>query len=257
MSLTPRYLVSNRTLLIAKELGLTTEYSHVYQKNLSVYKGIDNVLDFQLLNQDQKSVSLAGKTPVFVAFDENENLVIEHDGVIVNSNKGLFKITVTENDLINIKQQYLTYNIYLVDSNNTKQITYANSHYEATGTIYVSAKTFPGPKATYVVTQFQETDVDSEIFVSESITAEPALNGNEALHTAAFYTQNFVGTVTLQATLENQITGVTQWADVDTITFDGTETEPVPVNFNGVYSFLRFRTDANPSDKITQILIRN
>jgi hypothetical protein len=257
MSLIPRYLVSNRTLLITKELGLTTEYAHVYQKNLSVYKGIDNALDFQILNQDQKSVSLAGQTPVFVAFDENDNLIIEHHGVIVNSNKGLFRFTVTENDLINIKQQYITYNIFLKDSSNTKTLTYANSHYEATGTIFISSRTFPGPRATYIISQFQSTGVDSEVFVSESVTAEPALNGNEALHTAVIYTENFVGTVTLQATLENQITGTTKWADVDSIAFDGTESEPVPVNFNGVYSFLRFRTDADPSDKITQILVRN
>ena len=37
----------------------------------------------------------------------------------------------------------------------------------------------------------------------------------------------------------------------------GTETTPMPVNFNGVFSHLRFKTDANPADKITKVLVRN
>jgi hypothetical protein len=45
-------------------------------------------------------------------------------------------------------------------------------------------------------------------------------------------------------------------ADVTTLTFDGNETAPTPVNFNGVFSFLRFKTNASPIS-ITKILIRN
>jgi len=36
-----------------------------------------------------------------------------------------------------------------------------------------------------------------------------------------------------------------------------TETEPTPVNFNGVFSHLRFYTETNPTDKISKILVRN
>jgi hypothetical protein len=63
--------------------------------------------------------------------------------------------------------------------------------------------------------------------------------------------------VTVQGTLENQITGSTNWSDISTLTFTGSETAPKPTNFNGVYSYLRFVASANPSDKITKILVRN
>ena len=59
----------------------------------------------------------------------------------------------------------------------------------------------------------------------------------------------------MQATLDNQVIGTTNWADVATITLAGTETEPTAVNFNGVYSYLRFKTTADPADKITKILV--
>ena len=71
------------------------------------------------------------------------------------------------------------------------------------------------------------------------------------------YTSSYSGDIVVQATLDNQVTESTQWADVATLTFVGTETEPKPVNFNGVFSHLRFKADANPADKITKVLVRN
>jgi hypothetical protein len=254
MTLIPRYLVDSRTTLVSNEAGFVTEYRPVYQKNLSVYKGIVNTLDFKILNPDQKAQNLTGKTPKFVAFDENNKLVIEHDGTVTNANNGLFNIEISENDLLNLDQQYLSYNVYLVDSSNEKTLTYADEQLNATGTIYVSNRAFPGPAATHEVLSFTE---DNSTYVTEAITAEPAINGNEALHTAVYYTDSFTGDITIQATLDNQVTQDTAWADVTTTTLTGSETEPTPVNFSGVFSYIRFATSTEPTEKITKILVRN
>lgn len=261
MQLTPRYLVSNRITLVANVAGFVTEYRPVYSRQLQVYKGIDNVLEFRLMNADQRPIDTTQYIPKFVAFDENNNLVIEREGTILDdgssSLRGLFTITVTENDLLNVKQQYLKYNVYLLNTSNEKVLTYSHSNFDNDATIYVNSRTFPGPSATYQVQQFEQTQVDSEEWISESVSAEPAINGNEALHTAAVYTNSYVGNVTVQATLDNQVTESSNWADIAVLEFTGLETEPLPVNFNGVFSHLRFKTDANPADKITKILVRN
>ena len=258
MQLIPRYLVDNRTVLVSNDTGFITEYKPVYTRQLKVYRGIDNVLDFKLLNADQKPITtLSDYTIKFQAFDENNQLVIEHDGVVVNASKGLFKVTITDNDTLNLKQQYLSYNIHLVDANSDASLTYSTAYFENYGTIYLSSSAFPGPRDTYNVTTFTEVTEDTPYWQSESITAEPGINGNEALHTAVVYTDSYVGDVVVQATLDNQIIGSTSWADITTVTLDGTETQPVPVNFNGVYNFLRFKTTANPANTISKILVRN
>lgn len=266
MQITSRYLLKNRTVIVTNDSNFVVEYRPVYNRQLQVYKGIDNVLEFKLINADQKGISLAGKTAKFVAFDENKNLIIEHDGVAIAGDdsaatRGLFQVTITENDLSNVKQQYLSYNIYLTDTNNQKTLTYTDSHFGGNGIIYVSAEQFPGPSITFSVSTFVETSgqsgiVDS-VWNSESVDAQPAINGNEALHTAAIYTNTYVGTVKVQATLDNQVTGTTKWADVATVTFTGSETTPIPVNFNGVFSHIRFQASADPDNKITKILVRN
>ena len=261
MQLLPRYLVNNTTTVIADMAGFITGYRPVYSKQLQIYKGIDNVLEFRLLNADQKPVDITSYTPKFVAFDETNQMVLEKDATILDDGstitRGKFKVTVTENELLNLKQQYLSYNIYLVETDGDKILTYSQPNFDNDAVIYVNARTFPGPQATYSVTQFEQEAVGVESWYSETIDAQPGINGNEALHTAAVYTSTYTGEVIVQATLDNQITESTNWADVATLTFTGTEDTPQPVNFNGVFSFLRFKADANPADTITKILVRN
>jgi hypothetical protein len=258
---TLRYLVSNRINILANEAGFVTEYKPVYSRQLNVYKGIDNVLEFRLLNADQKPLDVDRYTPKFVAFDENNQMVIEHDGVNLQegdstayTKKGLFKVTITENDLLNIKDQFLSYNVYLVDYDDTKVQTYANEWFEAPGIIKVSGNAFPGPSSSYSIGTFVS---DNDAWLSESIDAQPSINGNEALHTASVYTSNYIGDVIIQGTLDNQVADGTSWVDITTLTFTGSETEPVPVNFNGVFSYVRVKATSNPADKISKILVRN
>lgn len=266
MQLIPRYLVNNTINLVANEAGFVTEYRPVYTRHIKIYKNIDNTIQFRLLNADQKPLDVSGYTPKFVAFDDNGTQVIAHDGSITqlddsSASRGKFTVTITENDTLNLKQQYLKYNVYLVDSNNEKVITYSFSNFEHSGIIYLDGSAYPGPVASQTVTTFTEdlglSLEDDSVWYSEAITAEPAINGNEALHTLAIYTNAYAGNVVVQATLENTITGSNNWADLTTLAFTGLETEPVTYNFNGVVSYVRFKCDQNPADKITKILLRN
>ena len=231
----------------------------MYSRQLQVYKGIDNVLEFRVLNADQKPIDISTYVPKFQAFDENKNLIIEHNGIALTNDdsssiRGLFKVTVTANDLLNVKAQFLSYSIHLEDANGDNVITYSDSHFGNSGTIKVSTEAYPGPRATYSVSTFSE---DNSVWYSETVNAEPAINGNEALHTAVVYTSSYIGDVVVQATLDNQVTGTTSWADVATLSFTGSETEPTPVNFNGVFSHLRFKATATPANTISKILVRN
>src|SRR6056300_1395886 len=131
MQLVTRYLVNNRIEIVANEAGFITEYKPVYHRQIKLYKGIDNVLQFRLLNADQKPINSSAYTPKFVAFDENNSMVIEKDCAVLDdgssASRGLFQVTVTENELLNLKQQYLSYNVYLVDAASDKILTYSDS----------------------------------------------------------------------------------------------------------------------------------
>jgi hypothetical protein len=262
MQLTPRYLVNERIIVVSNDAGFVVEYRPVYSRTQKVYKGIDNTLQFRLLNADQKPVTIVD-TPVIVVFDESNTKVFEQTCTVTDdgsttATKGMFEVTFYDNDLLNLRQQYLHYNIYM-QRGHTKTVTYANRNFESAGIIYLDGNAYPGPKSSTEVINFHFRDdywyAGSDD--SDKITADPGLNSNEALHTVAVYTDEFVGDLEIQATLDNQIDGFNNWSTVNTITFDGTETEPVYANFNGIFSYLRFKIGTDPTDKITKILIRN
>ena len=257
MQLTPRYLVDNKTTIIVNDAGFITEYRPVYQRHIKIYKGIDNVLQFKVLNHDQKPVDITAKTPKFVVFDQNKTMVIERDATVTDdgstTTRGNCKVTVTENDLLNLPHQFLSYNIYLVDSNNEKTLTYTDTHFGNDGVLHLDDQAFPGPAKTAEVGTFTE---DNDVWFSEAIDAQPAINGNEALHTASYYTSSYAGDIIAQGTLENTVTSSTNWFDITTTTVGANDTLTY-VNFNGVFSYLRFKSSANPADKITKILVRN
>ena len=261
MQLTPRYLVNNTTIVLLNESGFTVEYRPVYTRQLKVYRGIDNALQFRLLNPDQKPVVITG-TPVFVAFDEEQSQVLKYECDVLDdgssiATRGLFTVTISENDLLNIKQQYLNYNVYLENTSNT--LTYADRDFNSSGIIFVDGRAFPGPKNNIEITDFHfvnNTWVAGNMD-SNRVTADPGLNGNDALHTVAVYTNGYVGNLKIQATLDAQITGINNWTDLKTIAFTGNESEPAIHNINGVYAFLRFEFDTDPTDTVDKILVRN
>ena len=90
MQLSSRYLVNNTTTLVADVAGFITEYRPVYNRTLEVYRGIDNTLQFRLLNADQKPVNVTTYTPKIAVYDEADRLIIERDCTIQKNPKHIW-----------------------------------------------------------------------------------------------------------------------------------------------------------------------
>jgi len=249
-----RYLLTNHTVVVLDDSGNLTEYRKVYQRNLKIAKGIDNIITFEVKNHDQKPVSILNTyTPYVEIFTEDNVLLKKYIGTIKETTtpsfKGQFTITITDSDMLNLDAQYLSYSVYLTNNSNVNTLTYADTQYGITGTIELTNEAFPGAIDSKTV----DTFVDG---ISSVVNGEPHTNSNSALHTAAIYSSDYSGEITIQGTLENQITQNTFWSNVDTVTI-ANATQPVPVNFNGVYNYIRFVADTDPTSKISQILVRN
>lgn len=266
MQLTLRYLVKNKILILADEGTGFTEYRPVYRRNLQLYKGIENDLQFKVLNGDQKPVNITEYIPRFQMFDQDKQLIVDREGELVYGNDstaipGLFEITIEELDMLNLTPQFLFYTIFLQDIESGKRkITYSSSHFENNGVIELTDDAFPEPKPTKVIEQFtriQGLMFDDSHWDSEAVYAEPSINNEKSIHTVAIYSDNYEGVVKVQGTLENQIDGSEDWADVKEVFLTGLEKEPVPINVEGVFTYIRIRTEEDPTGKIEKILVRN
>ena len=269
MQLIPRYLYKNKVDVVSNDIGFVVEYKPVYSRQVKVYKGVDNKIQFRMLNADQKPIWINGHVIEFQAFDDEKNQVLKYEATIqddgsTTSTKGMFYITITENDLLNLPAQYLSYSIFDKETCDVSVVTYANGHFDACGTIYIDDCTSPTILPSLTVNNWLQVN-DAWVAGNDElskITAQPKINKNEALHSLQFYTdayndKGYVGNVKVQGTLDNQVNDTTDWHDIRTIEFDGTEVRPVLTSFNGVYTYLRFEADTDPADKLLKILIRN
>ena len=254
MQLVSRYLVSNSTVVVLDGTGNLTEYRKVYQRNIKIAKGIDNVINFEIKNHDQKPVSILNTyTPYVEVFTEDNVLLKRYTGTIrettTPSYTGQFTINIADGDTLNLDAQYLSYTVYLTDTNQANTLTYADSQYGITGTIELTSEAFPGAVDSKSITTF----VDK---ISTVIDGEPQINSNTALHTAVIYSTGFDGTVTVQGTLDANNTN--SWFDISTETLTS-PTQPHYVNFNGIFSNIRFKYDntSGNSGTIDKILVRN
>ena len=253
MQINYRYLLNRQIIIICNDVHHTTEFSPVYTQELKIYKNIRNTLEFKIINSDQKPISLDNYTVNFRAFNFANKLVLSKECTNSTSLKGITILHIEEHELLNFKKEYLKFNIFLTDANNEKKLTYSDAQFNNNGTMIVDDYIFPGPLESHVVKTFVQ---ENDYWISEAIVAEPALNGNEALHSLAIYTNNYSGQIDVQGTLDNSSI-TTLWAVLDTLTLNGTETEPILINLTGVFNFLRIKTYQQPLDTITKILVRN
>jgi hypothetical protein len=260
MQLVSRYLVRNRIDIVFSQHGFITEYKPVYQRTLNIYKGIDNPLQFRLINADQKAVTMVPYTPVFVAYDSNQNLIIEREATVTqneSSNIGQFTVTLTDADLRNIPSQYLSYAVYLVDKQTgSKIVSYANSHFDAPGIIQLKDGVYPNAAAAKEETVFFKYKVnDTDYWKTNTVETGPAINAHDSIQTIAVYATSYTGKIIIEVSLDPNTNGATNWAKVTETTVNNLSTI-VPITIVGVYNFVRVVFDQDPTDKIAKVLFK-
>ena len=119
---TQAYLYQQRTqvLLLLDNCGqyFTTRYNPVYAKKLTINLGIDNVLTFSMVNQDEKPVNVTGCTFTFrVMNQQGTKILLDLPMVILNAPTGQVKVTIPTQDLLEIQAQPASYSISCLRGN--------------------------------------------------------------------------------------------------------------------------------------------
>lgn len=90
----------------------TYRYNPVYAKNLTVNKGVDNVLLFEFINQEEKPVNITGSTFVFRLLNQTgDQLLLEKAMTVLSAVSGRAKVVLTTADTIDIVAQPASYSI--------------------------------------------------------------------------------------------------------------------------------------------------
>ena len=259
MQTVSRYLLSQ--LVIAYVSGHHGRNSEVYDRRLTLHRGVDNPITFTFKNEDQKAQDITSKTYELNVIDSEskkavitKTLTILDDGSTV-STKGDASCTITEGDLLPLDAKFYNFAVREVKSDGAREITYSDTGYAAAGTIELLDGAYPEFVPSTEVNSFTGSGGPLE-FTSGAIDARPGVNNNKALHTIQIYPQSFTGKLIVQGTMASSPSD----SDFFTVTSSSLSSASTPstLNFTGVYHSVRFSWDNDPDNtgKIDKILYR-
>jgi hypothetical protein len=223
MQTVSRYLLSQ--LVIAYINGYHGRNSKVYDRRLTLHRGVNNPITFTFKNEDQKSQNISSKTYEFNIVDTEskksvitKTLTILDDGSTV-STTGDASCTITEGDLLPLDAKFYNFAVREVKSDGSNEVTYSDTGYAAAG--------------------------------------KPGINNNQALHTIAIYPKNFSGTVTVQGTMVDTSPTDNDYFTITTSSLSSASSVST-LNFTGVFQNVRFKATrtSGTTGRIDKILYR-
>jgi hypothetical protein len=225
MQFNPVYLYSNKVDVFTNLNSWTTErYRQVYQRNFKIYRGVDNKLDLQVRNGDEKARDITGYTLVFNLVErETQKLLVSKECSVVSAVNGTFTVSLTETDLVTVNQGSYSFTIYYISPTGVKKPFYIDSQYGATGTIEVYGDITGETIESTVIDTFESIPTywpNDGTSKSELVYASPSVSSTKTIHTFAVYQTNYTGTVNIEGSLEPSATprsGV--WTTLATIQY--------------------------------------
>ena len=253
MQFNPVYLYVNKldVFTTPTDTWSTERYRRVYNRNLKIFRGVDNRIDIQVRNSDQKTTNL---TPPVDPIDnqpyvnvlvfnlvsqDTKDLVLQKDFTAIDLSTGKVTITLTERELLDLDNGFYNYSIIKELRNNldedstalgyeiiSKMPLYMDSQYGATGTIEITGDVYGGVADSIIVDTFNYTNPFTQgaseptpFYTSAIIDARPGTSPAYPIHTFQFYTTNYTGTVQIQANLDDQgaTPRETKWTTVATV----------------------------------------
>ena len=267
MQTVTRYLLTN--MVIAYQSGYHGRNSKVYDRRITIHRGVFNPIGFTFKNEDQKAQDIVGKTYEFNIIDsESKKSVLTRvlrvlDDGSTTSSKGTAEVVIKPGDLLGLDAKFYNFSVReLITDDGSTLVTYSDTGYNAAGSLEILDGAYPEAVNSQEITTFTATG-GPLAKTSGNIVAKPGENNNKALHTIAVYTTDFTGAFRVQATMSaSPSTGdffdVT--LDDSVITHNFTDSSGVrDFNFTGVYQYVRFSygnaTDNNGT--IDKILYRH
>jgi hypothetical protein len=230
----------------------------MYQHDLKIQKGLKNKVQIQVKNSDQKRIHVSSTDTSFVfsMFDViNQRQVVSKELTIIDegttATRGLALLELNESDTLDLDTGKYSFTVARKDKL-TRQLepTYANTYYGVAGTIELRQDNFPilqpsrqvlGDSATINEFQIQYNhDNSTWEYYSGNLYANPEFNGNNALHTMAFYLTRYKGRIIIEASQENDPGFFGNFAILSNKAysrFTGIDYQ----NFYGVWSYVRIR----------------
>jgi len=133
--------------------GLTTgRYQLVYSKNLKLHLGVDNILQFQFLNPEQKPINLTNSAiSIRILSGDNSTVILQKALTPTFALTGLAELRLLGSELLGIKPQLCHYSLVLDNTVNNLPV-FTNQDSYASGSIEIVNDVLPTHNSSTTVT---------------------------------------------------------------------------------------------------------
>jgi len=200
------YLYPNRIQILADLAGFNVEYTNVYQRNVKIYRGIDNTVEFDIKNADQKRIDLTTFSSITMNVMDTSGNALPNSPYTVTPSGTLIGIASTilpSEDLESLDDQYLKYSLIAINATTHAQVPlYCDAKFGAVGTIELDGSAMPTTRAPRVFSDFTaEVDLQGvPIWHSSIIPAKFYEAIPTTLLSFAINVTGFVGSIWIEAT---------------------------------------------------------
>lgn len=213
------YLYPNRIQLLADLANFNVEYTNVYQKNVRIYKGIDNTLEFDIKNADQKRLELVTDPVItnirLTILDAagNELPGSPYTAEPSETIKGIAIVTIPAVNIADLDNQYLQYNVRAT-KNGGEVLLYGDTRFGAMGRIELAGSVNAIPKTQRIYKDFAgEINLQGEVIKHTSAIPtkfyEAIASTEMNVHAQL---EDFIGKIYIQGTRDSTIS-VNSWKD--------------------------------------------
>lgn len=275
MQLNSIYLYPNKIDVFTNALASwkTERYRQVYNRNLKIYRSVDNRVDLQVRNSDEKATDVTNSTLVFnLVTRDTKDLILSKDCVMVDATKGKAYVIITEAETLALESGFYNYTVTLenrttVDSTDyyvtSRTPMYIDSQYGVVATLEVSGDVFGEVADTLEITKFARinpatTGSNDPVYITSSIIDTKQYDTPSSLHTFQINFKNdYSGLIKIQGSLEEGGTPNDQkWTDVIPEFTVSDQSTPIYKNITGKYNFLRVRHYPSVSSAIATFIVQ-
>lgn len=268
MQLISVYLYPNKIDVFTNSISewKSERFRQVYQRNLKIYRGVDNRIDIHVKTSDQKPQNVTGYNFVLAIVEpETQELLLQKDCDARSLSLGKISATITADDLLSINPGYYRYSVIketrvIIDSTEyevtNKEILYLDSQYGTQATIEIYGNVYGETKPSLVIKEFREdvsyeTDIPT-CYYSSIIDAKPQLSTEETMHTFRFYMTDYNGEVIIQGS-QSEGANPQVWTDIAIYDVVGSDLQYTTIL--GKYNWLRIKHTPGKITSVAEFVI--
>jgi len=208
----------------------------VYAKKLKVNLGVDNVILFEFINQDQKPVNISGSTITFRMISTNgDELLFVKDLVVLSAKFGRAKVVLTSVELALIDAQTASWSLER-ESGELFETVFTDAYSSGRGQVDIVDGAYPAFNDSEILELPAPVKQNTPASDNDRNYTSMAFTANNTLTTFQLDFDNFTGNLKAQGS-DSQLG---PWYDIGAQTVYVNQDTRDYINVDGVHNWVRF-----------------